>query len=113
MRKESAVVWPGRPKWARRALISRLQKKLKGRVNQAYLFGSYALNQADQDSDVDVILVTETSLPWPERFTSFHDLLDDFGAMDLLIYTPAEWAEMKKNPSSLLLDAKENWKKLI
>lgn len=72
---------------------------LGGRVANAYLFGSHARGEASGESDVDLILVTDTKRPFPERGKDFLDVVHRLGAVDLLIYTPAEWAHMRRRPS--------------
>jgi hypothetical protein len=44
-----------------------LAKRLRGRAREAYVIGSYARGEADEDSDLDLVLVAETDLPWPQR----------------------------------------------
>ena len=60
----------------------------------AYVFGSVADGTADEHSDIDVILVRDTGLPFFDRIREVMDLRLEFGAADLLIYTPAELEEM-------------------
>ena len=60
----------------------------------AYVFGSVAAGTADEHSDIDVILVRDTALPFFDRIREIMDLRLEFGAADLLIYTPAELDEM-------------------
>ena len=60
----------------------------------AYVFGSVAAGSADEHSDIDVILVRNTALPFFDRVREVMDLRLALGAADLLIYTPAELAEM-------------------
>ena len=60
----------------------------------AYVFGSVAAGTADEHSDIDVILVRDTDLPFFDRIREIMDLRLEFGAADLLIYTPAELDEM-------------------
>ena len=60
----------------------------------AYVFGSVAAGTADEHSDIDVILVRDTALPFFDRVREIMDLRLEFGAADLLIYTPAELNEM-------------------
>ena len=59
-----------------------------------YVFGSVAAGTADEHSDIDVILVRDTALPFFDRVREIMDLRLEFGAADLLIYTPAELEEM-------------------
>ncbi len=60
----------------------------------AYVFGSVAAGTADEHSDIDVILVRDTALPFFDRVREVMDLRLEFRAADLLIYTPAELNEM-------------------
>lgn len=60
----------------------------------AYVFGSVAAGTADEHSDIDVILVRDTALPFFDRVREIMDLRLEFGAADLLIYTPGELDEM-------------------
>jgi predicted nucleotidyltransferase len=62
----------------------------------AILFGSYARGSADASSDLDLMLVWETALPFLDRYRAFIDILDAFPGTDLLIYTPAEFEEMRQ-----------------
>ena len=59
-----------------------------------YVFGSVATGTADEHSDIDVILVRDTALPFFDRIREIMDLRLEFGAADLLIYTPAELDDM-------------------
>lgn len=62
---------------------------------KVYLFGSWARGEADELSDIDVVLIKETP-------TSFHDRLrevaavlpPELGSVDILVYTPDEFARM-------------------
>lgn len=61
---------------------------------KAYLFGSVARNEADEHSDVDLILIRESEKDFFHRVTEVMDLVNAFGAADLLIYTPEEFSRM-------------------
>ena len=65
-----------------------------GKFITAYVFGSVAAGTADEHSDIDVILVRDTALPFFDRIHEIMDLRLEFGAADLLIYTPDELGEM-------------------
>ncbi len=63
---------------------------------KAIVFGSYARGEADEYSDLDLIIVAETDLPFfkrHERFSGIHDVWRK--GLDLLIYTPTELAQMQ------------------
>lgn len=73
------------------------------------LFGSYAKGTPHQDSDLDLALVKETDLPKFKRPIEFQKALRAGGrrwffSMDIVVYTPAEWEEWKKNPNSLVYE---------
>ena len=55
--------------------INFLTKILGPRVNEAYIFGSYATNTNRADSDIDLILVANSNRPFLERFKDFYDVL--------------------------------------
>lgn len=58
------------------------------------LFGSRTRGEAQADSDYDVLVEMETSVPFHQRMT---DVYRAFGlrqfSMDVLVYTPEEMAE--------------------
>lgn len=64
-------------------------------AQRALLFGSYARGTADSMSDVDLILVCATELPFVERFRLFPEIFEAFTGADLLVYTPQEFEEMR------------------
>jgi predicted nucleotidyltransferase len=65
-------------------------------AHKAILFGSYARGEADAFSDLDLVIVCDTSTPFLDRFRSFVDVLDAFPGTDLLVYTPAEYEGMRR-----------------
>ena len=84
-----------------RAEIERLfRERLTGRVSRAYFFGSFASGTMDRDSDIDIILVKETTEPFVERPAAFFDLLDIVPACDILVYTHAEFERLTGDPSA-------------
>ena len=60
----------------------------------AYVFGSVAAGTADEHSDIDVIVVRHTTQPFFDRVREIMELRLEFGAADMLIYTPAELEQM-------------------
>lgn len=78
--------------------IDDLKKKLqpvfeKHNIEKAILFGSLARGETSRHSDIDMILVQNTSLRFLDRYdevlASFTQALPEWD-VDLLIYTPAE-----------------------
>ena len=58
------------------------------------LFGSLATGQVDEWSDLDLVVITNTDLPFYERIKQVLQSMRPRAGMDVFIYTPAEWAEM-------------------
>jgi predicted nucleotidyltransferase len=74
-------------------LRERLALHLRG-ARKAVAFGSVARGEADEWSDLDLVIVFETSRPFFERFKDFAGLYDIWPRLDLLIYTPEEFERM-------------------
>ena len=77
------------------ALRRRLAPHLRS-SRKAIVFGSVARGEADEWSDLDLVIVTDTTRPFLERYRDFEGLYDVWPRLDLLIYTPAEFAEMRE-----------------
>lgn len=82
--------------YTRESFFKALKEKLEGRVVAGYVFGSLATNKLHAESDVDVMLIARTDLPFLDQYKEFSDILPE---MDLLIYTPEEWNRLTTNPS--------------
>lgn len=80
----------------KRALIERIQQALIGRVIEAHVFGIFFTDRFGKDSDLDLILIADSARPLVERGRDFLDILSIGNGMpvDLMIYTPAEWASL-------------------
>jgi predicted nucleotidyltransferase len=85
--------------WSRDAFEEKLRVLLRGRVEEAWVFGSYAAGTMHAGSDVDLMLVQPTAIPFVRRAFQFVDLLDIGPAMDILVYTPEEFAHLRRNPT--------------
>ena len=70
------------------ALLTRYRKLFQ----VAYIFGSVARGEDDEYSDLDVIIVRDTELPFPDRGRDFIDMIWESGGAELLIYTPDEFS---------------------
>lgn len=56
------------------------------------LFGSYAQGKATEDSDIDLLVITETDLPDQERYAAVRRLLAGYPvAFDIIVKTPEEY----------------------
>ncbi len=63
-----------------------------------YLFGSWARGEADELSDVDIVVIKRTVQPFLVRLREAGSLLPaEAGAVDLLVYTPEEFEAMTKD----------------
>ncbi len=65
------------------------------------LFGSYARGDADEYSDLDVVIIKNTEKRFLERLVEVAKYLDnDLGKVDVFVYTGEEFEEMqrKENP---------------
>ncbi|MFO7905125.1 MAG: nucleotidyltransferase domain-containing protein [Planctomycetota bacterium] len=69
-------------------------------ARQAIVFGSYARGTATRHSDLDVLIIEDTSLPFLKRIDRYFDpLVERLGlAMDVLVYTPEEMETIKHRP---------------
>jgi predicted nucleotidyltransferase len=107
------VIWPTPARWDRDQLIAILQQELSKKVIGAFLFGSFARKEADSDSDVDLLIIAPTHLPWPERASAFADLRHLIGAMDLLVYTPEEWQNLLLYPTPFFEEIQKEWVPIV
>lgn len=71
---------------------------LLGRVEKAYLFGSVADGTYRADSDIDLILIKDSSLPFATRGTEFLDLFKIHPEIDILVYSQAEFDRQLETP---------------
>ena len=75
-------------------ILNRLKKDPSVRL--VLLFGSLARGDASDHSDIDLIVVKETEKRFLDRLDEFYD--DAREAMDVLVYTPQEFEQMKERP---------------
>ncbi len=86
---------------ATRRVARRVMKIVKALLayepERIYLFGSWARGEADDMSDVDLVLIKRTHRDFLDRLRDAAAFLPlEAGAVDLLVYTPAEFEAMKK-----------------
>jgi predicted nucleotidyltransferase len=60
------------------------------------LFGSHACGTADDESDIDLIVVYDTKKRFLDRLRELYMAWDLPKGVDIIAYTPKEFAEMKK-----------------
>ncbi|MBS3947210.1 MAG: nucleotidyltransferase domain-containing protein [Dethiobacter sp.] len=73
-------------------------KKVHG-VQKVILFGSLANGNVGIKSDLDLLIVQETEKAFLSRSIELMEYIDPNLAMDILVYTPLEFAEMQKSPN--------------
>ncbi|MCY4025949.1 MAG: nucleotidyltransferase domain-containing protein [Acidobacteria bacterium] len=75
-------------------------------AHAAWIFGSYARGTARAGSDIDLIVVAPTDRPFVERFRDYLPAIAnaDVG-VDLLVYTPEEFARLQAEGQPFLVDA--------
>ena len=73
---------------------------------EVLLFGSYAEGSATEDSDVDLLVVMESSEPRYKRAASVRNLFwPPKASMDILVYTPEEVRRWNGVPNHVLTNA--------
>jgi predicted nucleotidyltransferase len=70
---------------------------------RAYVHGSVARGRQDVASDVDLVLIRDTPLPFFDRLREIFDLVDDLGRADVLIYTEEEERRLREEPGRYFL----------
>ena len=72
-------------------------------AEQVILFGSYARGDADENSDVDLMIVADSDLPRFKRTRELYKLLRPYPfGMDLLVFTPREIQKGKRSVVSFV-----------
>ncbi len=62
-----------------------------------YLFGSWARGEEDELSDIDLVVIKQTSSAFFDRLREAARFLPpDMGGVDILVYTPEEFEKMKR-----------------
>jgi len=102
---------PPRVERALRALLAALRRAYGDA--ELYLFGSYARGDWLEDSDVDVVVVSEAleGKSMPRRIGEVRNLAPGDMSFEILAYTPRELREVIKR-SVAIQDAKTYWKRI-
>src|SRR5262245_3628425 len=72
---------------------------------RAVLFGSAARGDVHEGSDLDVLVVKQTDLPFVERPRALYELLAPGLAIDAVVYTPEEFARLSADPRGVVASA--------
>ena len=68
-----------------------------------YLFGSWARREEDELSDMDVVVIKNTSSPFFDRLKEVSKLLPPrIGGLDILVYTPKEFVRMRREGNAFV-----------
>ncbi len=70
------------------------------------LFGSYARDEATEESDIDILIIQPSDLPRYKRSTPVRLALKGlFPSKDIVIYTPEEVKDWESVPTSFIASA--------
>jgi len=87
---------------ARRALLEReLSRWLPLLIayeqpDKVILFGSYCAGQVSEWSDLDLVIIKETTAPFLDRTRRVLELLKPQVGLDVLVYTPQEFEQLSQ-----------------
>lgn len=84
----------------------------KGNPEKVILFGTMAKGGVHEWSDIDLIVVEETSLPFYKRIHKIRSLLRPQVAMDIIVYTPDEFENMRRKRAFIKDEVIDNGKLL-
>ena len=80
-----------------------------GGAARAIIFGSYGRGDADEYSDIDLVIIKRTDLPFLDRYTDFGELFRVTPkALQILVYTPEEFDRMQENGNPFILNVIED-----
>lgn len=86
--------------------------KTKGNPEKVILFGTMAKGGVHEWSDIDLVVVEESPLPFYQRLRQFRKLLRPQVAMDVIVYTPDEFENMRKERAFIKDEVIDNGKVL-
>ena len=91
-----------------RQTIDEISTKIAERFQpeKIILFGSYARGEATENSDIDLLVITDTDLPKPKRSAPIYSLLRDYPfSKDILVYTSEETEQYRNLPAAIIARA--------
>lgn len=78
-----------------------------GPIEQIIMFGSQARDEADEYSDLDLIVIKETDKGFVQRLVEVPVLPVH---ADVFVYTPEEFVQMKEDENPFIISVLENSK---
>jgi predicted nucleotidyltransferase len=85
-------------------IVSRIA--IKFNPDKIILFGSYAMGNANNSSDLDLLVIKDTDLPYHKRSFDIHKaLIGSMIPMDILVYTRQEFEKEQQEQSSFINSA--------
>ena len=93
------------------SMVELIVKKIK--PQKVLLFGSYAQGRANSDSDIDLLIVTESKLPRHCRSIEIKKLLKRFQVpKDIIVVTPSEFERYQHLVGTIIRPAVQTGKVL-
>ena len=85
-------------------IVSRIA--IKFNPDKIILFGSYAMGNANNSSDLDLLVIKDTDLPYHKRSFDIHKaLIGSMIPMDILVYTRQEFEKEQQEQTSFINSA--------
>jgi predicted nucleotidyltransferase len=92
----------------RRRRLREILRKLEAyRPEKVILLGSFARNESDDLSDIDLVVIKDTTEDFFARIRSVLNLLNLTKHIDVLVYTPAEFESMREQGNALIETVQE------
>lgn len=91
-------------------------KKITNQLAEKYkpekiiLFGSFAYGKPKKNSDIDLLVIKKTKLPFPRRLLEVAEYIDSDSGTDILVYTPREWENALKEENYFIKEINEKGK---
>mgnify|MGYP006306094525 CR=1 FL=1 len=86
--------------FTRREVIEAVRSCFSGTAEAVYVYGSFAREELHAGSDIDLIVVMETDLPFVERGGLADCIRERIPSVEPLVYTPDEFASLTGNPTA-------------
>lgn len=90
-----------------------LRKALDGRAESAYIFGSFWTDAFSSESDIDLIIIKNTTLRFMDRAQEFNDLYEIYCPMDILVYRPDEFETLIHEPRGFWKSVVESMRQIV